>query len=223
MPVTNLVWLTSASDAFTPENKAAMEAAFNAQAAWVAHHVPSAPTDREARGVALFQQVEDARVVMETAHWSSSDEHNAWLASEEYKTSSAPLGAHFDFSKLEYFHLDTDALRPVDPASGAEALLQSPVVSVGRVQIPADKKDEFAKAWENGKTILEDFAKPRVVRSGFRVQRSDPDTDELVFFVGWPSVERHGEFPLSAGFADYAKPLRAIAKDFDVKHYRRIL
>ncbi|KAI0490879.1 hypothetical protein F4859DRAFT_26329 [Xylaria cf. heliscus] len=223
MPVTNLVWLTSSSETFTPENKAAMEGAFDAQAGWVARNVPSAPTDREARGVALFQQTEDPRVVMETAHWSSSDEHNAWLASEEYKASSAPLGPHFDFSKLEYFHLDTDALRPVDATAGEESLLRSPVISVGRVQVPADKKDEFAKAWENGKTILEDFVKPRVVRSGFRVQKSDPDTDEFVFFVGWPSVEKHGEFGQLPGFTEYSTPLRAIAKGLDVKHYKRTL
>ncbi|KAI3334385.1 hypothetical protein F4824DRAFT_490355 [Ustulina deusta] len=223
MPVTNVVWLTSASDTFTPGNKTAMEGALNAQADWVARNVPSAPTDREARGVALFQQVEDPRVVMETAHWSSSDEHNTWLASEEYKTSSAPLGSHFDFSKLEYFHLDTDLLRPADAAAGEESLLRSPVISIGRIQVPTDKRDEFSKAWDNGKPILEDFAKPRVVRSSFRVQKADPDTDELVFFVGWSSVEKHGEFGQSPGFAGYANPLRALAKGFDVKHYKRIL
>lgn len=201
-----------------------MEGAFNAQADWVARNVPSAPTDREARGVALFQQVEDPRVVMETAHWSSTDEHLTWLASAEYQNSSAPLGAHFDFSKLEYFHLDTDALRPIDAAAGEEeSLLRSPVVSVGRVQVPANKRNEFKQAWDSGKTVLQDFAKPWAVRSGFRVQKSDPDTDELVFFVGWPSVEKHGEFGKSPGFAEYANPLRAIAKGFDVKHYKRIL
>lgn len=203
-----------------------MEGAFDAQADWLARNVPSAPKDREARGVALFQQVEDPRVVMETAHWSSSDEHVTWLASEEYKTSSAPLGAHFDFSKLEYFHLDTDAFRPVDAAAEGEeqeSLLRSPVVSVGRIQVPADRKDEFRQAWDSGRTILEDFAKPYAVRSGFRVQKSDPDTDELVFFVGWPSVEKHDEFGQSPGFAEYANPLRAIAKGLDVKHYKKIL
>ncbi|KAI8630169.1 hypothetical protein F5Y19DRAFT_56527 [Xylariaceae sp. FL1651] len=223
MPITNLVWLMSSSDAFTPENHAAMEGAFDAQADWVARNVPSAPKDREARGVALFQQIEDPRVVMETAHWSSSEEHNTWLASEEYKTSSAPLGAHFDFSKLEYFHLDVDAFRSVDTAAGEESLLQSPVISVGRVQVPTSKKDEFQQVWNNGKTILENFAKPRIVRDGFRVQKADPDTEELVFFVGWPSVERHGEFAKSSGFAEYATPLQAIAKGLDVKHYKRIL
>ncbi|KAI3323048.1 hypothetical protein HD806DRAFT_97123 [Xylariaceae sp. AK1471] len=223
MPVTNLVWLTSSSDTFTAENKAAMEGALNAQADWVARNVPSAPTNREARGVALFQQVDDPRVVMETAHWSSSDEHNRWLASEEYKTSSTPLGAHFDFSKLEYFHLDIDVFRPVDEAAGEESLLQSPVMGVGRVHVPANKTDEFSKAWDNGKTILEDFAKPRVMRSGFRVQKSDPDTDELVFFVGWPSMEKHSEFAQSPGFAKWATPLQAIAEGLDVKYYKRIL
>ncbi|KAK5630840.1 hypothetical protein RRF57_006555 [Xylaria bambusicola] len=227
MPVTNVVWLTSIADAFTPANKAAMEGALNAQADWVSRNVPSAPTDREARGVALFQQVEDPRVVMETAHWSSSDEHNAWLSSDEYKESSAPLGAHFDFDKLEYFHLDADVFRPVvdDAAAGEEqeSLLRSPVISVGRVLIPADKRDEFAKAWESGKAILEDFVKPRVVRSSFRVQKEDHETEEFVFFVGWPAVEKHGEFGKSPRFAEYAAPLQSLAKGLDVKHYKRIL
>ena len=202
-----------------------MEGAFDAQAGWVARNVPSAPTDREARGVALFQQVEDPRVVMETAHWSSSDEHNAWLASDEYKTSSAPLGSHFDFGKLEYFHLDAGVFRPVDSAAGEaeEPLLRSPVISVGRVLVPADKKDDFSKAWDGGKTILENFPKPRQVRSSFRVQKPNPETEEFVFFVGWPTVEKHGEFGQSPGFAEYATPLRSLAKGLDVKHYKRIL
>ncbi|KAI1827897.1 hypothetical protein F4861DRAFT_535722 [Xylaria intraflava] len=223
MPVTNLVWLTSSSDAFTTENKAAMAAAFDAQADWVARNLPSAPLDRESRGVALFQQIEDPRVVMETAHWSSSDEHNLWLASEEYKTSSAPLGGHFDFANLEYFHLDTDVLRPVSPAAGAESLLASPIVSVSRIQVPAEKKSEIASAWDSGKTIIGDFVKPRVVSSGFRVQKSSPGTDELVIFIGWPSVEKHGEVGQLPGYAEYRKSAQAVATGFDVKHYKRIL
>ncbi|KAI0428482.1 hypothetical protein F5Y09DRAFT_285623 [Xylaria sp. FL1042] len=223
MPVTNVTWLTSSSDTFTAENKAALEGALDAQADWVARNVPSAPTDREARGVALFQQVEDPRVVLETAHWSSSDEHGAWLAADEYKASSAPLGAHFDFTKLEYFHLDSHVFRPVDTTAGEESLLRSPVVSVGRVQIPADRKDEFLKAWDTCKTVLDDFVKPRVERSSFRVQKADPDTDEFLLFIGWPSVEKHGEFEQSPAYGEFGNTLRTFTKAFDVKHYKRIL
>ncbi|KAI1438696.1 hypothetical protein GGR50DRAFT_296074 [Xylaria sp. CBS 124048] len=222
MPITNLVWLTSSSDTLTTENKAAMAAALDAQADWVAHHVPSAPTDRDLRGVALFQQIEDPRVVMETAHWSSGDEHNTWLASEEYKASSAPLGAHFDFGKLEYFHLDTDALRPVNLAASAESLLTSPVISVSRIQIPADNKQEMSKARESGKMAFGKFAEPRVVSSGFRIQKQSPITDELVVFAGWSSVEKHSETGQLLGCAEYGKFMRN-ATDVDVKHYRRIL
>ncbi|KAI1312735.1 hypothetical protein F5Y03DRAFT_381500 [Xylaria venustula] len=221
MPVTNITWLTSSSDTFTAEDQAALGRALDAQADWVARNVPSAPTDREARGVALFQQVEDPRVVLETAHWASSDEHGAWLATDEYKTSGAPLGAHFDFSKLEYFHLDAHVFGPV--ADGEESLLRSPVISVGRVQIAADKKEEFSKAWDTARPILEDFAKPKVVRSGFRVQKADPDTEEFVFFVGWLSVEHHGRFGTSPRFSEYAIALRTLAKNLDVKHYKRVL
>ncbi|KAI1422186.1 hypothetical protein F5Y12DRAFT_642832 [Xylaria sp. FL1777] len=227
MPVTNVTWLTSSSETFTPANRAALEGALDAQADWVARNAPSAPTDREARGVALFQQVEDPRVALETAHWASSAEHGAWLAADEYAASSAPLGAHFDFSRLEYFHLDAHVFSrpPVETSEEEEeeSLLRSPVVSVGRVQVAADKKDEFVRAWEGGKSILEDFAKPGVVRSAFRVQKADPETEELVFFVGWPSLEKHREFGQSPGFAEYADPLRALAKGWDMKHYKRIL
>ncbi|KAI1816732.1 hypothetical protein GGS20DRAFT_174296 [Poronia punctata] len=223
MPVTNLVWLTSSSQIFTPDDKRAMEGAFDAQADWVLHNVPSAPTSREERGVSLLQQVDDPRVVMETAHWSSSDEHSAWLASEEYKASSAPLGAHFDFSKLEYFHLDRDVFRPTDDATGEEPLLRSPFIGVGRIQVPADRRDEFAAAWESVRGILEDFVKPRVMKFGFRVQKADSDTDELVFFVGWSSIEKHREFSQSPGFAQWAGALQAIAKGLDLKYYKRVL
>ncbi|KAI0397233.1 hypothetical protein F5Y17DRAFT_389602 [Xylariaceae sp. FL0594] len=230
MPVTNLVWLTSSSETFTEENKAAMAAAFDAQADWVARnaHSPAASNrTREDRGVSLLQQVDDPRVVMETAHWSSSEEHGAWLASEEYRNSSAPLASHFDFSKLEYFHLDVDVFsRPTGADKESleeEPLLTSSVIGVGRVRIPADQRGQFSEAWESGKGILEAFVKPRVLRYGFRVQKPDLETDEFVFFVGWPSVEKHREFAQSPNFADWAGPLQAIAKGLDLKYYRRVL
>ncbi|KAI2621555.1 hypothetical protein GGS21DRAFT_379721 [Xylaria nigripes] len=220
MPVTNLVWLTSASGSFTAENKAAMAAAFDAQANWVARNVPSASFDRELRGVALFQQIEDPRVVIETAHWSSSDEHNEWLASEEYKASSAPLGAHFDLGKLEYFHLDTDAFRP---GTGTQSLLDSPVISVNRTRLPADKKNEILKIWDSRKTVLEESVKPGTVRFGFRIQKSDQAAEEVIVFAGWASVEKHVEAERLPGLAGYRESVKAIATSFDVKHYRRVL
>ncbi|KAI1259368.1 hypothetical protein F5Y18DRAFT_298843 [Xylariaceae sp. FL1019] len=223
MAVTNLVWLTSSSDTFTAENKAAMEDAFDAQADWVARNVPSAPKDREARGVALFQQLEDPRVVMESAHWSSTEEHMQWLASTAYRDSSAPLARHFDFSKLEYFHLDTDVFRPVDEAAGEVSLLKNPVISIARVQGPPDKKDELCKAWEESKRVLESFAKPSVLRSGYRVQKVDPETEEFLFFVGWPDDATHRQFAKQADFERFAAPLGNFAKSHDVKHYKRVI
>ncbi|KAI0593072.1 hypothetical protein F4775DRAFT_529115 [Biscogniauxia sp. FL1348] len=220
-PVTNLVWLTSSSETFTDAAKAAMQRALEAQAAWVAAHVADAPAER---GVALLQQVEDPRVVLETARWGSTEEHGAWLASDEYRASSAPLAAHFQLDQIEYFHLDAEVFGPARAEAGEEIpLLASPVVSVGRVGVAAADKEAFAKAWDGGKSVLVDFAKPHAVRSGFRKQKADPDVEECVFFVGWPAVERHAELAKTEDFAKYAGPLMSFAKTNEVKHYRRIL
>ncbi|KAI1503646.1 hypothetical protein F5X99DRAFT_417174 [Biscogniauxia marginata] len=227
MPVTNLVWLTSSSATFTDEDKAAMERALGAQAEWVARNVPSAPRGRDARGVGLFRQVEDPRVVLETAHWESTEQHLAWLASDEYKASSAALVPHFLLDQIEYFHLDVDVFSGDGDGDGdgdgKVPLLKSPVVSVGRVTVAADRKEDLAKAWEGGKGVLEAFAKPHVVRSGWRKQKADPDTEESVFFIGWPAVERHAELAKTEDFVKYATPLLSFAKTNDVKHYRRVL
>ncbi|KAI1630661.1 hypothetical protein F4809DRAFT_635875 [Biscogniauxia mediterranea] len=196
-----------------------MQRALAAQAAWVAAHVPDAPAER---GVALFQQVEDPRVVLETAHWASSEQHGDWLASDEYRASSAPLAEHFLLDRIEYFHLDTEAFGPAGEEEEIR-LLESPVVSVGRVGVAAADKQAFAEAWDGGKSVLVDFAKPHAVRSGFRKQKADPDMEESVFFVGWPTVERHAELAKTENFAKYAGPLLSFAKSNEVKHYRRIL
>ncbi|KAI0157825.1 hypothetical protein GGR57DRAFT_56986 [Xylariaceae sp. FL1272] len=223
MAVTNLVWLTSSSDTFTADNKAAMQGAFEAQAKWVARNVPSAPEDREARGVALFQQLEDPRVIMESAHWSSTEEHMQWLASTEYQDSSAPLAGHFDFSRLEYFHLDTDVFRPVDEASGEVSLLKNPIISIARIQGPSTKKDELCEAWEESKHVLESFAKPSVLRSGYRVQKVDPETEEFLFFIGWPDAATYRQFAKQADFEKFTGPLGSFAESHDIKHYKRVI
>ncbi|KAI5918908.1 hypothetical protein F4810DRAFT_548800 [Camillea tinctor] len=218
-PVTNLVWLTSSSPTLTDAAKSAMQHALSVQASWVATHAPgTAPADR---GVALFQQVEDPRVFLETAHWASPEQHDAWLASEECKASAAPLAAHFALDQIEYFHLDTEVFGPV--GEGEVPLLQSPFVSVGRVGIAAADREAFTQAFDAGKSVLVDFARPHVVRSGFRRQKADPAVEESVFFVGWPAVERHAELAKTENFAKYATPMLSFAKTNEVKHYHRIL
>ncbi|KAI1328832.1 hypothetical protein F5Y16DRAFT_144016 [Xylariaceae sp. FL0255] len=226
MPITNLVWLTSSDpERFTPSNKSAMQSAFDAQASWVATNVPSAPKDRTERGVALFQQIEDPRVVMETAHWTSGAEHGQWLASPEYAASSAPLVSHFDFSKLEYFHLDVSVFGDEE----AQKILKnsvpggsSAVIELARLVVASDKKAEFIAAWETGKSVMEKHS-GSAARGGFRVQKVDEETEEFVLFMGWPSVEKHVAFTKDPEYEKFVLPLGQVAKSVNIKHYEKIL
>ncbi|CAJ2507459.1 Uu.00g086450.m01.CDS01 [Anthostomella pinea] len=223
MAVTLLVWLTSAADKLTEESKQAMEGALGTQADWVRTNIPTAPKDRESRGAVLFQQVEDPRVALETSQWESLDQHNTWLASEEYKNSSVTVVPHFDFSKLEYFYLDGSVFAAAGNEAQETPLLKSPVISVSRMTVASAEKEAFIEAWAGFKGSLETFAKPHVVQGGWRAQQADQDTDEFVIFCGWPTVEKHLAFGSTEDFPKYGSPLLSLTQTRDAKHYHRVL
>ncbi|KAI1338975.1 hypothetical protein F5Y15DRAFT_88503 [Xylariaceae sp. FL0016] len=231
MPITLFVQLTTSAAPPSPplpdETKAVITAALAGQAKWVAEHVSTAsPKSQDERGAALFQQLEDPHVCLETSQWDNAAQHGQWLASEQYAAGSKTLGGHFDFGKLEYFYLDKPVLAPSElagEADGTIGLMQSPIISVGRVTIAADKKGDFVKAWADSRVVLEEFAKPYAASGGWRTETPDQDSEEFVFFVGWPSVEKHNEFAKTEDFEKYAAPLSEYAKTRDLKHYKKVL
>ncbi|KAI1376508.1 hypothetical protein F4677DRAFT_80105 [Hypoxylon crocopeplum] len=223
MVVTELAWLTGSSGPVTTEGKEATEHALSVQDEWCVRNAPAIPKGRESRGVGLFQQVEDPSICLLTAHWKSAEQHKIWLESPENKTVFPGLKDHFQLEKTFLFHLNEVELFNTSGAVGEVSLLKSPIISVGRVTVAAEKRQAFDQGWKEVKGILEEFAKPNTVKSGWRIEKEDEALEEFVFACGWPSVERHGEFATTEDFQKYASVLLAFARSRDVKHYQRIL
>ncbi|KAI0472109.1 hypothetical protein GGR56DRAFT_677952 [Xylariaceae sp. FL0804] len=111
-------------------------------------------------------------------------------------------------------------------------LLASPVVSVDSMTVAAARRRDFERDWDRVRGALEDYARPSAVRAAWRVATTgsktddadaDADTDEFLFFCGWPSVERHHEFASSEGFQDFSSALLPYVLSREVRHYRRVL
>jgi DNA primase catalytic subunit len=108
-------------------------------------------------------------------------------------------------------------------ASGEGSVLNAPVMSVSTVFVAAENKQAFQNAWNKVKRIPEEFAKPSVVKSAWRLGGADEGREEFIFFCGWPSVNRHMEFAKAEGFPKYAEAIVPLVVGREVKHYRRIL
>ncbi|OTA87278.1 hypothetical protein M434DRAFT_35423 [Hypoxylon sp. CO27-5] len=223
MAVTELAWLTAASGVLTNEAKEATNQALIVQDEWTALNAPDLPKDRDGRGVALFQQVEDPAICLLMAHWGSVAQHGVWLESPENKKVFPGLGDYYELEKTSLFHLENIWLFNSSGVPGEISLLESPVISVRKTTILAEKRQEFEKQWEEVKGLLEDFAKPYVVRFAWRIEKTDPGLEEFVLTCGWPSVERHQEWAKDPSFEKYASVLLPFRQSQDVKHYQRIL
>ncbi|KAI5867306.1 hypothetical protein GGS23DRAFT_547730 [Durotheca rogersii] len=223
MVVTELAWLVTALGPVTPAGREAVNQALNVQDEWFARNAPNMPEGREERGVGLFQQVEEPSIHLLTAHWESVDQHGVWLESPENKAVFPTLGAYFELEKTTLFHVDDVQLFDATGAVGNVSLLESPVVSLERLTVAAEGRQAFDDAWREVKGVLEEFAKPNVVKGGWRIEKESPALEEFVVGSGWPSVERHGEFAASPGFPTYASAIEPLIAARDTKHYQRIL
>ncbi|KAI0883207.1 uncharacterized protein GGS22DRAFT_168122 [Annulohypoxylon maeteangense] len=221
MAVTELAWLTAASGSLTPEGKEAVNQALNIQDGWFAQNAPALPKERENRGVGLFQQVEDPSIYLLTAHWESVDQHKVWLESDENKTVFPGLKDHFQLEKTSFFHYDVEIFTP--KANSDIPLLKSPLFSLTRVAIAAGDRGTFDQGWNEVKGIAEKFVKPYTVQHGWRIEKEDEALEEFVLTCGWPSVERHGEFPTAEGFEKLSDTITPYIKTRNVVHYKRIL
>ncbi|KAI1759413.1 hypothetical protein GGR53DRAFT_149138 [Hypoxylon sp. FL1150] len=223
MAVTELAWLKCASEAVTAESKEATNTALQVQDEWCARNAPTIPKGRADRGAAFFQQVEDPSVTLLAAHWESVEQHKTWMESTENQSIFPALSNHFQLEKTIFFHLDDVELFKKPEEEGAVSLLESPVISMGRLSIATENRRAFDQVWSEVKGIVEQFAKPNVLRSGWRIEKEDENKEEFVFACGWPSVERHEEFATAEDFQKYVSALSPFTRARDVKHYQRIL
>ncbi|KAI1084107.1 hypothetical protein F5B20DRAFT_284258 [Whalleya microplaca] len=225
MGVTELAFLTTTSGPLTPEGKEATRHALTVQDEWWARTYPTSPKGFKDRGVSLFQQVEDPAVTLLTTHWQSVEQHGVWLASPENQTVFPALKDYFLLEKTILNHLEgVELLLKSHKDSGKIALGESPVISLARITVPAEQRGAFEQAWnEVAKGILEDFAKPYTVKSGWCHEKEDEASEDFFLVCGWPSVERHGEFTTAKGFLGLTEALTPFITSRDSKHYTKIM
>ncbi|KAH7303530.1 hypothetical protein B0I35DRAFT_446559 [Stachybotrys elegans] len=163
-----------------------------------------------------FQQVEDPNVYL--------------IAGGPYASISQTASKHTDkdgnkiVTALRGFSQAGNArMASASPPEGYLPPLKSPVISVGRFRIAEDRKVAFDEEWNSIKGILEDFAKPYSLTSGWAESNSGAATwTEFIMITGWPSVQRHMDFASTEGFAEYAKKMRGFMEETEIKHYTGI-
>jgi len=193
---------------------------------WHIANFPHLPSTLAERASHCLQQIEDPGKIMITADWESVEAHWKWIRSEENTAVMTSLGSYFTISPddMVLFHLDSSIFRniPVDSSGESAALLDSPAISVERLFIDADKKDEFLDRLSVVRNLLEKAAAPRMVRGGWRVDVESEDRLEYVLVSGWESVEKHTKFSQSPEAARIHE-IKQLAREADSKHYKRFL
>ncbi|KAI0380753.1 hypothetical protein F5Y04DRAFT_91324 [Hypomontagnella monticulosa] len=222
MAVTELAWLTTVGPSVTTEAKKATDHGLGVQDEWCTRNAPALPRDREGRGAAFFEQVEDPSITLLTAHWETAPQHMAWIESPENKVVFPALADYFQLEKTKFFHVDGVEIFKKSKEPGAKSPLESPIISISRLAVPAEKRQTFEQAWNEVKGALEEFAGADLVKYGWRIEKEDPTAEEFVLICGWPSVEKHGEFTKVDGFQKLDSKVRSIAEVREVKHYQRI-
>ncbi len=224
MTVTEIAILHSTSGGLGDELKKNLLDAQPIQDDWYAKTFPGSACGPPARGSGMYQQIEDPAKILLTARWESVAQHWQWIATDVNKEVFGEIGKHVAMegdNKFVLLHLDADIFgAPV--ADGQTRLLDSAVLSVGRLFIDADKKAAFQKEFDDVIHILKEFVAPRIVQAGWRADKEAEHKEEFVMVVGWDSVDQHMSFATSPGFAKYAG-IRHFVSGQDIKHYRRFM
>ncbi|KAG7288880.1 hypothetical protein NEMBOFW57_005240 [Staphylotrichum longicolle] len=190
MPVTEFALLhlsqTGPAPAAPPLPAAVREtlaSAMQLQSAWHAAHFPSLPSRAADRAAVWFAQVEDPAVLLTTARWASVAAHWDWIRSADNVAVMAALAERGDIIAEDtvLWHVEGEIFGGGGgeeegggtrgrsggdgPArEGVVPLLQSPVISVGRMFVAREKREAFAAKFEEVKGILEEYARPHLVR-----------------------------------------------------------
>ena len=235
MPVTELAFFTtttSADGVVTPGFRVACAEALRVQDAWCAANLPGRNSENsaaEARGAALFQQLEDPTTTLLTAHWSSVAEHALWIASAENARVFGDLKSHVDARSIRFFHVDGVEAFPlfeeVDGDGGLTPALRSPVVSMTRCFVDRNRKDEFERVYAKVGGI---YNKPRTSyasRGGWRIEKEPgrEDVEEYVIVSGRDVPESADGVSTQEGLPNYADGMSSVMLGCDVKQYKRMI
>ncbi|CAJ2509944.1 Uu.00g058440.m01.CDS01 [Anthostomella pinea] len=234
MPVTELATIPSATPGHVPVALVeVLKAAQVLQGEWCTAHAPSLPLDHGVparRGAALYVRLDDPGVVLITAHWESTAQHAACVASELNQRAMGSFLPLVVAEGIHYFHVggvemfgdgDGDGKREEEPP------LHAAVVSVARVMASRVKQAGFEEAFASVKGLLDKATSPWVHKSGWRIEREegrDEDVEEFVLVGGWESEEKVREYLEGRweGFGEYMDALRPLVLDVDLTAYRKL-
>lgn len=220
MAISEFAVLTLATTHLSNEAKAALIKAQAIQDEWHTRSFPNSPLSTSKRASAWFQQVENPSLIMTIAQWDTVQAHMDCVASDTNKAIMAELdGKCIDTTKgYDLFHTDTDFLGE----DASNPLLRGPIISVSRLYISAEKREEFAAKFAQVKPVLEAYVSPNVVRHGWREDLEEGAYEEFVLVCDWESVEKHYAFSDARGF-DKFNQLQEFFVRTDIKHYKRFI
>ena len=144
----------------------------------------------------FHRQIENPQVLYIVAEWPSIDAHNK--ATESGKAVLAEL---LTIAKpLTMIHIDL-------PLSAFP--LDAPVMSIGRLFVAKERKEEFENFFATAKPLLQEYVAPLTLASGWRMDPSDEQKgkgeEEWILVAGWPTVEKHRDFSKTDTWERYSK------------------
>lgn len=171
----------------------------------------------------FFQQIEDPYVIYIIGKWDSPEAHYAFLPSaknqELLKLFKEDVHIEeVDRKKMQIWHLDHDVF---DVPANAKSVFKAPIISCSRHFVPKVNKADFIEKFNEVRGLLEDFTKPYNVVGGWRIEKENEETEELVLFSGFESVENHMEFAKTERFGKY-REIVSFVRGFEVKHLKGV-
>lgn len=211
--------LVHLSSPLTPQTLQALEEAQRIQDRWALEQDPQLPASRIARGTGMLQQNEDPSAILVTARWASPAAHWEWIGTEANKQAMGklmPLIVTEGEKKLVLFHIDSVLFPP--PGDGVTSALGSPDLSVYHYRVSSSGKNKFESRLRETMAGLKTDAE-MLFRWGWKIEKEDDETDELLVVRGWDSEEQRLRFTGSTAMDE----LSADALEVNVYSYKRIV
>lgn len=219
MVVTEVVFLKSTAETITDEFRSVLNEAQTIQDAWVEASFPGQIT-----AATKWQEIERPNHLLITQKWPETSQQRVWGASEEGRSGHVKIMSHIAFEgqrpKAEKFHVEGEIFASSQEPNRIQ-LSDSPVISVGRHTVSSDNKEAFMAKFNEVKWVLQDYAKPYVVKGGWRIEKDAEANEEWLLFIGWPTVQAHKDFAQSPNFSKY-REISELVIGFDVWHYQKI-
>lgn len=205
-----------------PQTLQTLEEAQRIQDKWALEQNPQLPESRVARGTGMLQQNEDPSAILITARWDSPDAHWEWIGTVENKQAMGklmPLIVKEGDKKLVLFHVDSVLFPP--PGDEVASALGSPVLSIYHYRARPSERERFESRLKVAMGEL-NTATETPFRWGWRIEKEDAETEELLVVRGWDSEEQRLNFPHTKEHATLGE-LADHAFDVNVYSYKRIV